>query len=717
MPEIPPTINTPPDLGPKLPPVTPKTEIATIKVQSVEKPDEAAALSGHISARQVLTATAEAPQGWGKIEVEPVVDDEPVEVLTSEKVKEPEMTKKRRGSAKRIVKKNFPSVDYEEALAKQRGVPKEKLNVEDRDYTDYNTRQAAIKRRDLVEKVMAADVPMGQLEEYIDTLMTLDRATTGTDAPKIDSVIQLSRVAPSLEKARLYSKLSAEWQQKFSSTDPKINQQRLQKIRGFITDCSGVNWSGIDPPSSAETSEMFKYYSAGYELLWSLPTDYNQEIVRTVENYGLNVISHSHRAERMAQALDIFQQVYQSPDVPALNTFMDSTLRYGGRHLLSEQMRKGLVENLLPAIQRKDPQVAILLKGGNIWGMRDGDFGVADFLCHAYASEINPANINELMMVIRDIPTMEYAKYEQNRKDALSLRAPFGGLRDFIHDQRPNVHEVVDSMVEYYDTGDNGRLRAVIEESPSTGYVVLRNSASAILDRSRYDTPITEKIGPEEHTVKAIDVLRRVQANTVPVPDEPPITTDDELNKRISQIVSGRTSGQISKDHLNEALHYTNKRLMDMMAVHTVGIEPETVQALSWLERQSYNVLQNLTFEEQVRAYRSDWFHSILQFQELTMSPDVYSHTVFEDFIAHVDREHTIGAYELIGRHTLHNVDSLGTSYRSGGQSDKADALLTGNVAHELAGLIDLRDPATPEGERYKNEFLTKPESERLKGD
>lgn len=312
---------------------------------------------------------------------------------------------------------------------------------------------------------------------------------------------------------------------------------------------------------------------------------------------------------------------------------------------------------------------------------------------------------------------MEYAKYEQNRKDALSLRPLFGGLRDFIHDQRPNVHQVIDSMVKYYDTGDDSRLRAVIEESPSTGYVVLRNSAPAILDRSLYDAPVIEKIGSEEHNVKAIDVLRRVQANTVPVPDEPPITTDDELNKRIAQIVSGRKSGQISKDDLNEALQYTNQRLVDMMTTHAVGIEPETVQALSWLERQSYTVLQNLTFEEQVRAYRSDWFHSILQFQELTMSPDMYSDVAFNNFITRVDREYTIGAYELIGRHTLRNVDSLGTSFRNGGQSDKADALLTGNIAHELAGLIDLREPTTPEGERYKNEFLTKPESERLKGD
>lgn len=81
MPEIPPTISVHPDLSPKPPPVVPKIEIPATSVSSdqpVPPPD-----SGHISARQVLTATADASPAEGKTGVE-IESNEPIKVGTSE---------------------------------------------------------------------------------------------------------------------------------------------------------------------------------------------------------------------------------------------------------------------------------------------------------------------------------------------------------------------------------------------------------------------------------------------------------------------------------------------------------------------------------------------------------------------------------------------------------------------------------------------------------
>ena len=63
--------------------------------------------------------------------------------------------------------------------------------------------------------------------------------------------------------------------------------------------------------------------------------------------------------------------------------------------------------------------VNILQRGGNIWGMRKGNFGVADFTTHCYAVKINPPNLNNLIMIAKEVPTTDSARFEQNRIDAL----------------------------------------------------------------------------------------------------------------------------------------------------------------------------------------------------------------------------------------------------------------------------------------------------------
>ena len=80
MSEILPTINIPPDLDPKPPqPVAPKINVPSTQLSPIEKFDQPASSlnNSHISARQVLIASADASRDKGKIRVE-IAPDEPI---------------------------------------------------------------------------------------------------------------------------------------------------------------------------------------------------------------------------------------------------------------------------------------------------------------------------------------------------------------------------------------------------------------------------------------------------------------------------------------------------------------------------------------------------------------------------------------------------------------------------------------------------------------
>ena len=172
-----------------------------------------------------------------------------------------------------------------------------------------------------------------------------------------------------------------------------------------------------------------------------------------------------------------------------------------------------------------------------------------------------------------------------------------------------------------------------------------------------------------------------------------------------------------TRELLGEAYDYITARLVEMMDKREVGIEPDTLLALAWLERRGFEVLQKLTYEDQIGVYKQKWFHSILRFQELTTSPNRYDKVEFQSFLDQITQAKWCEeAYKLIGRRVLDHVNILARKYKSEGKDERTGGLWSGNSVHELIGLTDYRPAVTAYGKKHREE-RQKPEQDRLKGD
>lgn len=231
-----------------------------------------------------------------------------------------------------------------------------------------------------------------------------------------------------------------------------------------------------------------------------------------------------------------------------------------------------------------------------------------------------------------------------------------------------------------------------------------------------YDLPIEERTANGNREVAAIDVLRRLAKNTSPIPDAPPNTPYDSLNTLLNEIGEFTDSTEISEELLGKALAEANNILAAMYESKQVGVNSKFIIALGYLNRASATLLRNMTFEKQVRAYRNEWFTEMVKFHDLTMNPKQYNSTETAEFIRKMQQEHTLGAYEMLGRKVAVDVGEIGRKYRQDGKERWSEMLWSGNLSHELLGLLDLREPSTDEGRKYKQTYLAS-ETERLNGD
>ncbi len=553
----------------------------------------------------------------------------------------------------------------------------------------------------LVDQVAQSRIPDGDISEYISVLHSLGRELSHKNTElMVEEMLFLAEIPDSLDEARVYVSLARRWKDEFlQNVDEDEVKWRVGRLHEIIRELSGSHiFPRPDKRSTEEIEQLFEAFTEAYSYLYSLPADYDRETAEKfifgAQRAGLGF----HDAEQTRKVLRLFKNVSPFEDRATMRKFAEEVTRYTANHGLSDDAVDGFGTKLLPALHAADSDVEILLRGGNIWGMGKGDFGVADFICHAYAQRITPANLSALTMILREVPTTNLARLEQNRLDGLTLRTPFGILRDFIHDQRPYVHDVVAAMVNYYDTGNKQALLSVLQK---TDY--LSGSNERLIDRSLYETEVDEVVHgwhTNDHggKIKPITVLRRLVENTSPFEEELPKTRDTELNQRLGQLMQNKQNGIVSREMLGQALRYVNDKLVAMMGKGEIGIEPSYVLALSWLERRGFEVLQHFTFEDQMGAYKEGWFQELLRFQDLTAAPGAFNKEAFDAFLVELgSKKLEEKPYSLIARRMLIHVGELGQQYHKAGRNDRAGALASGNVTNELIKLRDMKPARTKE--------------------
>lgn len=630
---------------------------------------------------------------------------------------------------KNVVSERFEDASVPEVvefMAQKKQIPVEDLTDDDREYAEYLVNNYHRERQFLIDEILSAPVPIDDIEEFSRNILLLsDKLKTGKANAR--DAMYIAKSPLSLEESKQYIVFSDQWISKHIGTDPSqidpdVQKERLGILNGLITSISGSNTS--PRPQTMEPAVragVFHQFDQLYSFLFAQDSSFDRDLSNSLR-FGIERLAIQRQAPEEAQIFfDMAMSAIQNETKDIAKIFMDRIQNYGLHFGLDEQKQVGLMNNLLPAIKNNDADVEILIRGGNIWGTGEGNFGVADFICHCYAQPITPENISELLIASREAPTTSLSRFEQNRKDALSLRAQFGALRDYIHDQRPGVHTLISLMVAYYDAPQTEKDKIasqIKQETAKTGGYLAGERTDMILELSRYDQDIEEDFQGQQKTVKAIDVLRRVAKNTEPVDEAAPTTSHAEINDALKVIDRRELLGKVDIEQasLVEAIKVFCDFLESKMGEKTVGIEPSTILALSWLERRVFEFLQNMSFEKQMGAYKTDWFEQIMRFSELTSSPVMFDKQGFTDFIEELRQKSPHEAYRFIGQRVISNVSELTKNYKGKPGEYRMGALWSGNVTHELIGLIDWKPAETQAGNRLRKEWSL-PEEDRLKGD
>jgi len=511
----------------------------------------------------------------------------------------------------------------------------------------------------------------------------------------------------------LFNKWRQIWIATFCDTcnDINIKRKRLWDFDNCLRDIQGNNSNYIPKMWTSEEfnalmEQLVKLYEYGYK---------NSLDIQDYSRFGLlsssfNLSIRHHDPKQIKYMLKLYQN-NNNVGAEVFDKFLDAVYRYSTKRRLTEENDNIFGTKLLNAIINKTEDVKILLRGGNIWGMYKNDFGIGDYICHCFLLKICSQAINELIMIERIFPTSDFNKFEQNRLDALSLGYSFGSMRDFIHDQRPHVNELIDAMIEFYDTKNPKKLNVIL---PLCDYFNSENIKFYSIDLynkecseiNKENEGIANKVTKK---IKSIDILRRLKQNTKLVELQPPVCTDNKLSFFMLSL-SKCNSMYTKREELATTLKYINDKLSKLMQRNEYGIEPSIITSIQWLERQSFYLLQSMDFETQFGVHKMSWFLEILRFNELTFSARKYNEKDLFDYLNSIKKQpHYALANKIIFKRVSENVDELVSIYKKKRMNNFIGALWSGNVVHELLAMVDYKPASSEVGRRYREIYSQHP--------
>lgn len=367
-------------------------------------------------------------------------------------------------------------------------------------------------------------------------------------------------------------------------------------------------------------------------------------------------------------------------------------------HIFKDSPSIDNVRNMNQLLRRSalldgDPS-QIIVRGGNIWAVgKENGTGAADLAYKALTTETTPLGLHEVLAYARQVPGTSVARFEQNRKDALALSGTFGNLRDYIHDQWPDVHDVISSMLEYHETGNQEALEGFVGKYNSPDRSAHYLDGKLLLDRDSYARQ-------SQDGESVVDILKRLKENTAPVQDLPAQTGRTELdeNMRLLQAATEHHQGTVDLFQLDKALTQMNVELAAMQANKQVGVEPNFVLATSWLEHKTFEALQQRvqgaeTNHEIAELHKQHWFGESIKLFLRTNSATPVTNEDIDGFVQSVQAAPTPeAAYKAVMAKTTETVEHLSFYYKAQGKD--TGALWSGNLADAYIMLSDSYTPS-----------------------
>lgn len=438
-------------------------------------------------------------------------------------------------------------------------------------------------------------------------------------------------------------------------------------------------------------------------------TDYS-----ATKNIGqaVKIVEKSGDSNCLSIYLDYYRELDISPDndLGDYRTRADLLRNYFICHGLDAERAQGFRQNVFPLIEQHDPEVENV-GASNSWSMEYGGFGISDFIIHSLVSEVNPKNTRDLIQAYREVPTSDFAKFEQNRKDSLELRGVLWRGRDWIHDEVSGIHNVLIAMLDYYETRDNEAVRqekqaAIIEAMKSIPSNYQQNIGDLCFDLENYEKPVKRRVGEtyqtsklSEETEPAVVVLRRLVENTRQNTLDKPHTEDEQLNTLLEQlrVHPNERTGEVlvSWRQVGQLVAYTNELLISKQG--DIGMRPSMVRALAYIDKMATYAMRGVSDRDWKELPYDPHFKEIVKFRDLTSSADKFNELWFETFWESFTRipnwpDGVEDAYRKLSQRVLDQMNKMARDYNANQYTSyMAESLWSGNLNHELIGLADTR--------------------------
>lgn len=475
-----------------------------------------------------------------------------------------------------------------------------------------------------------------------------------------------------------------------------------RKIMG-ISECFVCNYS----PKLNEGDFINKLSEYSAKALQSNTEQYLliRGITSGIEGISQNEGSGKYFGEFMDYANELLGD---KEKITKYDTRFDVITRYVRGHGIDEKTINGFRDIIFSLMEQKDSEVSAVLYGGNAYGTVKGHYGIADYVEECLLSTYEPGDIDKLIRIYHEIPTSDYKRFEQNRKDASRLQGTIIGGRDFIHDERIGANEVLSAIKDYYDnrnSEDSKKYKQKLEKlEEKYHFGVLPNA----LNFEKYEQPIeyiakhnvADAGSPDE---RAIDILNRLVENTRPNLIQAPATKYPELNDLMKDIVPliNEQTGEVRIDINEVGAAVTAINELILKNRDKQGIYPSTISAIAFLDKMSTYALRGTKSKEIKELVFDPNFKEVVRFSQLTSSIG-YNENDFEEKYNQVlrkvgeaytgdkiDDSIAVEGYRILSQNILQNVQALGKKYSSKSTTKRfSEAIWSGNLSDELIGLF-----------------------------
>jgi hypothetical protein len=570
---------------------------------------------------------------------------------------------------------------------------------------EAEARAAALQK---LEELAATDE---QKIAYVhDICAASENITPAGDRLQPHTITNLVAAAPTIEHAAIYKAYAQRWRDTLQQGPYQANAFVTEATFGQyitqITEHAAQSGAIPAPEVMADIFDTLTTFQADIqatddEYLYMIQDSFVEHVLERVADQAYTTASGSEYRNMSAFAKTVIAARQVAPI--AAHAALSTAQKYAACRL-DDAAHQGMLRLLGDLVSNSSESKLLTHQ----LFYESGIGSISEFIYTAYTAELSAGTVNELIMRFKaSHPTANEETFIRSISTAIQLSPVFPEVREAVHRQEAYTHEALEAMIRFYDTGDTTHLTPNI--------LALIGPAGA--DRSAYDQPITifddtgSMMRTPERQVPAIKLLRRLEADTRAVLEQPPHTSNPKLAAALEAVHTADPAQK--REALQQALAVVNGDLATRLTTRAVGLQPSHVAALAWLEREGAKAVRGIgSFEEQLGSHREPWLQEVVRFHMLTTSADSYTPEQIDIFIDNLAKGSAAEAYRQISKYTVSNLATLAKRYPAA----TTGFLWTGTPAGALLELVDWKPPTTAVGKRLYEDW-TKPEYRRRSGD